>query len=177
MKSILIFILTVIFLVGCSSFNNSLVEIINNLDETDIYLEEEIDKTIKLLPGNESFLSLRRDEVSLALNYNTATDINHIKWEKNNLYKEIMLYNSSILFSKDNKIKTIYIYLNTEYYQYSVVIRREGIEKYVFTNLNELNNADLLKQKEFMNSVTDVEKLENYFYEYSVLKQKNLEDC
>lgn len=178
MKRILIFLLIIIFLVGCGiNFNGGLSKILANLDENAIYLEQEIDETIKLLPGNESFLSSRGDEGSLVLNYNTITDIKHIKWEKNYLYKEVILYNSSILFSKDNNIKTIYVYLNTEKYQYSVVIRREGIEKYIFSDLSKLNKADTLKREEFMDSVIDEEKLENYFYEYSVLKQDNLEDC
>ena len=113
MKKIILILFLALFLIGCSDN----LESIKEFDYEKIESLSSVEEVIKALPGSTNILTQNlSDEKRYIINYKTSISNKDVisKWKEAEIYKEMLLFNGSIILSKEPKLESVTFYIDTE---------------------------------------------------------------
>lgn len=182
-RIIIVSLILSLVLVGCSKSKNDVLEYLQESDYGSFAAAVNEEDAINILPGK---LNVKEFEVvdsnRLIVKYDTSIlgeeniDKYDLYWEDDESFKKILLFNASVLFSKNEDINNINFYLETKKMIYTVYVKRNSIEKYIF---NDLSSLDSLTMKSgLVKNIENKRNMEEYYKLHSVFNiAKDEEDC
>lgn len=180
-KLIIIVLIVSLALLGCTEYSANVFE---DFDESDYekFVTSDLDGALNTLPGASIIKEYNiTNSNRLVVKYNTDMDALNIEdsdlfWETAEAYKQLLLLNASVLFSKDYELKEINFYVETSLNIYTLFVKRESIEKYVHNELGSLNTADTMS--DLVKSISSAKKVDAFYNINSVFEiKKDDEDC
>lgn len=183
MKKIILILISMILLIGCNSVSEKNFDYLNELNYEKISLTENYDDVLKLLPGNENIKESYVENNRLVVKYDTyiiwaeRLESYNNYWEKDEIYKNILLFNAAILFSKNDSIDEIDFYIDTSSSVYLVYAKKPAFEDSIYKNFDLLRSDSTIIEENLKKALSE-KNITGYYAVHPTLKlDKDAVDC